>query len=109
MFTPLEILYIVLAFCALWLSAIVFWLLWQVANVLKRINDTVSLAQGTLAKMEEALDGIRQKFDYTSTTLGAVMHTATKAVEYLMDRKLSSKSAPPKKESSRRSKKKFSE
>ncbi|PJE77203.1 hypothetical protein COV05_00495 [Candidatus Uhrbacteria bacterium CG10_big_fil_rev_8_21_14_0_10_48_16] len=96
MFTPLEILYIVLAFCALWLSAIVFWLLWQVANVLKRINDTVSLAQETLAKMEEALDGIRKKFDSTSTALGAVLHTATRAVEYLVEKRMMRQETPKK-------------
>ncbi|MBI5793940.1 hypothetical protein HZA87_02530 [Candidatus Uhrbacteria bacterium] len=88
MFTPLEILYIVLAFCALWISAVVFWLLWQVASILKRANDTVSLVQETLAKMEAALDGIRKKFDHTSTALGAIMHTGTKAVEYLIDKKM---------------------
>lgn len=88
MFTPLEILYIVLAFCILWISAVVFWLLWQVASILKRANDTVSLVQETLAKMEAALDGIRKKFDATGSALGAVMHTTGKAVEYLIDRKM---------------------
>jgi hypothetical protein len=88
MFTPLEILYIVLAFCVLWISAVVFWLLWQVASIMKRANDTISLVQETLAKMESAIDGIRRKFDSTGSALGAVMHTTTKAVEYLLDRKM---------------------
>ena len=88
MFTPLEILYIVLAFCALWISAVVFWLLWQVASIMKRANDTISLVQETLSKMEKAIDGIRSKFDHTSTALGAILHTGTKAVEYLIDKRM---------------------
>ncbi len=88
MFTPLEILYVVLAFCVLWISAVVFWLLWQVASILKRANDTVSLVQETLAKMEAALDGIRKKFDSTGAALGAVVHTTGKAVEYLIDKQM---------------------
>jgi DNA anti-recombination protein RmuC len=102
MFTPLEILYIVLTFCVLWISAVVFWLLWQVASIMKRANDTVTLVQETLAKMEEAIDGIRRKFDSTGTALGAIMHTTTKAVEYLIDKKMAKKAAAPKKKDSKK-------
>lgn len=102
MFTPLEILYIVLAFCVLWISAVVFWLLWQVASILKRANDTVNLVQETLAKMEAALDGIRKKFDATGSALGAIMHTTTKAVEYLIDRKMIKSSGFSKKSSKKK-------
>ena len=97
MFTPLEILYIVLAFCVLWISAVVFWLLWQVASIMKRANDTISLGQETLAKMEAAIDGIRKKFDATGSALGAVMHTTTKAVEYLIQKKMAKASRSVKK------------
>ncbi len=102
MFSPLEILYIVLAFCALWISAVVFWLLWQVASILRRANDTVTLVQETLSKMEVALDGIRRKFDSTGTALGAVMHTTTKAVEYLIEKKIEKTKRTKKKTSSRK-------
>ncbi len=97
MFTPLEILYIVLAFCVLWISAVVFWLLWQVASIMKRANDTISLVQETLAKMEAAIDGIRKKFDTTGAALGAVVHTTGRAVEYLIERNMRKASASPKK------------
>lgn len=102
MFTPLEILYIVLAFCVLWISAVVFWLLWQVASIMKRANDTISLVQETLEKMETAIDGIRKKFDSTGAALGAVMHTTTKAVEYLIDRKMDKREVSNKKHSKKK-------
>jgi DNA anti-recombination protein RmuC len=104
MFSPLEILYIVLAFCALWLTAAFFWLIWQVASMFKRVNDTVTQVQETMGKMEKALDGIRQKFDHTSTALGAIMHTATKAVEYFMEKRVLNqgrRKSPKKKEESK--------
>jgi len=102
MFTPLEILYIVLAFCVLWISAVVFWLLWQVASIMRRANDTIGLVQETLAKMESAIDGIRKKFDSTGAALGAVVHTTGKAVEYLIEKKMNKPSAPHKKVSKKR-------
>ncbi|MDG1949274.1 MAG: hypothetical protein P8J32_00415, partial [bacterium] len=55
----------------------------------------------TLDKMESALDGIRNKFDSTSVALGAIMHTATKAVEYMVDSKLAKK-PPAKKRATRK-------
>ncbi|MFA4845037.1 MAG: hypothetical protein WC654_00560 [Patescibacteria group bacterium] len=100
MFTPLEILYIVLAFCALWLSVVIFWLIWQMATMLKRVNDTVGQAQETLAKIQLAIDGIRSKFDHTSTALGAILHTGTKAVEYLIDKRMQKKAPKEKKKKS---------
>ncbi|MCR4314640.1 MAG: hypothetical protein NUV84_05355 [Candidatus Uhrbacteria bacterium] len=102
MFTPLEILYIVLAFCTLWISAVVFWLLWQVASIMKRANDTISLVQETLAKMEAAIDGIRKKFDSTGAALGAIMHTTGKAVEYMIERKMTKSSGSSKKSSKKK-------
>jgi len=77
-------------------------LLWQVASILKRANDTVTLVQETLAKMEAALDGIRSKFDSTGTALGAIMHTTTKAVEYMIDKKLTKKPEQKKKSSKKK-------
>jgi chorismate synthase len=97
MFTPLEILYIVLAFCVLWVSAVVFWLLWQVASIMKRANDTMSLVHETLSKMEQAMDGIRKKFDSTGAALGAVVHTTGRAVEYFLDKKMNRTNGPTKK------------
>lgn len=64
--------------------------------MIKRVNDTVSMVQVTLDKMETALDGIRNKFDSTSVALGAIMHTATKAVEYMIESKMAKKAAPKK-------------
>ena len=83
-FTPLEILYMVLSFCALWFTAAVFWFFWQLATVLKNVNDTVSDVRDKMHKMEVALTGIREKFDHASSLLGLGANTAVKAVEYVL-------------------------
>lgn len=87
MFSPLDVLYIVLAFCTLWLTAGIFWVIWQVAVVIRTVNTAVGQVQETMGKIEMAVTGIRSKFDNTSASLGAVVHTATKAVEYLLEKK----------------------
>lgn len=87
MFTPLEILYIVLAFCVLWFTAAVFWFFWQLARVLKNVNDTIADARDKMHKMEQALSGIREKFDGASSLVGAGVTTAAKAVGYVIEKK----------------------
>jgi hypothetical protein len=86
-FTPLEILYIVLSFCVLWFTAAVFWFLWQLATILKNVNDTISDARDKMQKIEQALSGIREKFDRASSLMGLGANTAAKAVEYVMEKK----------------------
>ncbi|MBT5808455.1 hypothetical protein HOI18_04255 [Candidatus Uhrbacteria bacterium] len=91
MFSPLDILYIVLAFSILWLTAAIFWLVWQVAMVIKNLNDAIQLAQETMGKIEEALTGMRKKFEHSSSALGAVLHTATTAADFIMEKKAKAK------------------
>ncbi len=86
-FTPLDILYIVLSFCILWFTAAVFWFLWQLAQILKNVNDTISDARDKMHKIEEALSGIREKFDRASRLVGLGANTAAKVVEYTLEKK----------------------
>jgi hypothetical protein len=105
MFSPLDVLYIVLAFCTLWLTAGIFWIIWQIATVIRTVNMAVGQVQETMSKMEEAITGIRSKFDHTSASLGAVVHTATKAVEYLIERRTKKINRSPARKTTSRKKK----
>lgn len=87
MFTPLDILYIVLAFSVLWISAALFWLIWQVASILKSVNDTLTLAQETFEKIEDAVAHIRQKFDNATSTIPLLIGGIKKLVDYAVDKK----------------------
>ncbi|MBI5369700.1 hypothetical protein HZA85_00705 [Candidatus Uhrbacteria bacterium] len=88
MFSPLDILYIVLSFCVLWFTAALFWLIWQVATMLRNINDAVDEGREVMGKVEQALTGIRQKFDSATSSLGIVVQLAAKGMEYVMEKKL---------------------
>ncbi len=90
MFSPLDIFYIVLAFCALWLTAALFWLVWQVATMLRNINEVVNESREVMHKVEDALTGIRQKFESATSSLGIVVQIAAKGMEYLMDKRVKS-------------------
>lgn len=88
MFSPLDILYIVLAFCVLWLTAALFWLIWQVATMLRNMNEAVEESREVMRKVEDALSGIRQKFESATSSLGVVVQIAAKGMEYLMEKRV---------------------
>lgn len=86
-FTPLDILYIVLAFCALWITAAIFWLLWQMATMLRNVNETMNEAREVMNKVESALSGIQAKFETATSSLGAVVGLAAKGLEYVIEKR----------------------
>lgn len=88
MFTPLDILYIVLSFCALWFTAAVFWLIWQIATMFRNVNDAVAEGREVMKKVEGALSGIQARFENMSSSLGAVVGLAAKGVEYVIEKKM---------------------
>ncbi len=83
MFSPLDILYIVLAFCVLWFTAALFWLIWQVATMMRHINDVMEESREVMQKIERALMGIGHKFESTTSSLGSAIQLAAKGMEYL--------------------------
>jgi len=91
MFQSQDILYIVLAFCALWVTAFMCWLIWQIAMILKNVNDTMSEAREKMAKIEEAITGIRGKFEKATVGLSFIADSVRKVVEYAIDKKIDKK------------------
>lgn len=87
MFQSQDILYIVLAFCALWITAFMCWLIWQVAMILKNVNDTMAEAREKIVKIEEAITAIKSKFEKATVGLSFLGDGIRRVVEYVMDRR----------------------
>lgn len=82
-----DILFFVLAFCVLWFTLFVSWLIWQVAMILKNVNDTVSDAREKLGLIEKAIVSVREKFDNMSGMVGLVGKGIERVVEYAIEKK----------------------
>lgn len=94
MFTPLEILYLVLSFCALWLTAAIFWMIWQIATMLRNVNDAIAEGREVISKIEAALTGIRSKFDSTASSMSRIVDMAMRGVGYVIEKKMGEKEKP---------------
>jgi len=58
-----DVLFIVLAFCALWLTIFLCWLMYHVAMILKNANDIAHEVRERLRSISESLDEILDKID----------------------------------------------
>ncbi len=63
MLDSLDILFIVLAFCALWFTAFLCWLLFQAASLVRRIHGIVDELKEKVVKLEDSISSMKRKFD----------------------------------------------
>lgn len=68
-----DILYIVLAFCALWITAFICWFIYQLAVMLKRVNDLIAELKWQIERVEQVLNGMKAKFDEGTGHLGSIV------------------------------------
>lgn len=87
MFSPSEILYLVLSFCVLWLTAALFWFVWQAAQILRNVNSAVDEARERIEKIEQAITGIRSRFDSMTAPASLLFEGAKKLIEYAVDKR----------------------
>lgn len=88
-FSPLDILYVVLSFCILWISAALFWFVWQAAQILRNVNAAVDEAREKMGKIETAITGIKSRFDSMTAPMNLLVEGLKKAVEYAMEKRAS--------------------
>ena len=82
-----DILFFVLAFCALWFTLFLSWLIWQVASILKNVNDVIGEAKEKLSLIEKAISAMRERLDKATSIFGVLATGMEKVVEYALERK----------------------
>ncbi|MEK7173414.1 MAG: hypothetical protein AAB740_05605 [Patescibacteria group bacterium] len=68
--TSKDILYLVIAFCVLWITVFLCWMFFYVAKILKSANQIVEEFRARLQLLTEALNFIRGKVDNIHSLLG---------------------------------------
>lgn len=86
-FSPSDILYVVLSFCILWISAALFWFIWQAAQILRNVNTAVDEAREKMGKIEAAITGIKSRFDAMVSPMGVLVEGAKKVIGYALEKR----------------------
>lgn len=92
-FSPNDILFIVLSFCILWISAALFWFIWQAAQILRNVNSAVDEAREKIGKIETAITGIKNRFDSMTAPAGILVEGIKKLIEYGLEKRRSKRDA----------------
>lgn len=83
MISTLEILWIVLAFCALWMTAFVCWAIYHIAMVARNIHLVLDEAKQALHQIENAITGVKEKMEHHATLLDPLIALAGQAIKNL--------------------------
>jgi len=81
-----DILFIVLAFCALWFTAFLCWLIYQAASLLKHIHGLVDEVKVRVASLEDAVMTMKRKFDGNITMVSSIAEGVKKIIDAMRSR-----------------------
>ena len=85
--TSQDLLYIVIAFCVLWLTVFLCWMIYYVAMLLKQAYDLTRSFKEKLEKVEGLIDLIKNKLEASSSHLTLVAEGVGQLVKYLTEQR----------------------
>jgi hypothetical protein len=92
-----DILFLVLAFCILWVTIFLTWILYYVVNAVRQVNLVVKSAKAKLDAVEEIFSLIKEKITSSSTYLNLLMSGIGKVGDFMGGRKSDRKDKTSKK------------
>lgn len=91
-----DILYIVLAFCALWVTIFICWVIYYVAMILKQTYSLINDVKEKMATIDEAIRGILEKLEHSSAYLALIADGAKFLIKHFTEKKESKRGRPKK-------------
>jgi len=82
----LDILYIVLAFAALWVTAFTCWFIYQIVTIMRNVNNVISDLHEAISKIEGTMNTIKSRFESHTSNLGIIAEGAKQVVSYVLDK-----------------------
>ncbi len=68
-----DILYIVLMFCALWFTAFMCWLIFQIVSVVRRAHAVLEGVERKIDLLERSVSAIKAKFETGASMFSTVV------------------------------------
>jgi hypothetical protein len=81
-----DILFIVLAFCALWFTAFLCWLIYQAASLLRHVHGLVDEIKEKVVSLEDAVMGMKRKFDGNISMVSSIAEGVRRLMEAMRSR-----------------------
>lgn len=91
-----DILYLVLAFCVLWFTIFVCWLLYYFIAIMREARGTVKDLRERISRITAALEEIKEKFTSSLAIFSGLADGVKFVMNYLTERRTAHRAAPKK-------------
>ncbi len=81
-----DILFIVLAFCALWFTAFLCWLIYQAASLLRHFHGLVDEIKTKVVSLEDAIMTMKRKFEGNIAMVSSIAEGVRKIIDAMRSR-----------------------
>ena len=81
-----DILFIVLAFCALWFTAFLCWLIYQAASLLRHVHGLVDEIKARVISLEESVINMKRKFDSNISMVSSIAEGVRRIIDAMRSR-----------------------
>ncbi|MFH1233334.1 MAG: hypothetical protein V1649_01630 [Patescibacteria group bacterium] len=81
-----DLLNIVLAFCALWLTIFIAWFIYYLAMIMRQLFQVVKETRQKINKINDVIKAFKEKIDHSASYLMLISEGVKKLVEVIKDR-----------------------
>ena len=81
-----DVLYMVLAFCALWFTMFLCWVMYQAASLLRRVHGLVDEVREKVNELVDGVSAMRMKFEGNLNVLSSVADGVRRIMDALKSR-----------------------
>jgi hypothetical protein len=91
--TSKDLLYIVIAFCVLWFTIFVCWVIYYFAMILKRINSVMEVFSKTVEAIGNFFTQAKDRLEKATSSLTILLELGKKIYDSLAEKKAQAKKA----------------
>ncbi|MDD5071825.1 MAG: hypothetical protein PHQ42_03765 [Patescibacteria group bacterium] len=81
-----DLLFVVLAFCILWLSIFLAWFIYYLAMIMRQAYKSVKETREKINKVDEILKSLKDKIEHSASYLALIGEGVKKLVEVVKER-----------------------
>ncbi len=85
--TSKDLLYIVIAFCVLWFTIFICWMIYYVAMILKRVHIVMETFTKTLEAVRGFFNHAKDKVNNIGSTITTAVEVGKKVADYVGEKK----------------------
>lgn len=88
-----DLLYVVIAFCVLWLTIFIAWVIYYLAMIMRQVYQVIKEMRERINKVDEIIKALKEKIEHSASYLVLISDGVKKLVEVVKDRGQQSKAS----------------